>query len=122
MIGFSIDKSDDILLRGDPERLSEVFENIIENAIKYGDGKYINISFSDEEYCKLITVANSGSPIPETQFIHMFESFWRGENANDKKGSGLGLYICKEIMKKNGRRYICPQYGGFHEFYCCCEI
>ncbi|MHB8064930.1 MAG: ATP-binding protein [Ruminiclostridium sp.] len=30
----------------------------------------------------------------------MFESFWRGANAHEKNGSGLGLYICKEIMKK----------------------
>ena len=63
---------------GDIERLIEVFENIIENAIKYGDGKSIKVTFSDEDYCKLITVSNSGTPIPRTEFVHMFESFWRG--------------------------------------------
>ncbi len=82
------------------ERLVEVFENILENAIKYGDGRLIKISFTDEDYCKLITVTNSGQPIPSTEFVHMFESFWRGGNSHNKDGSGLGLYICKEIMKK----------------------
>ena len=97
---FIIDSFDEILLRGDMERLLEVLENIIENAIKYGDGRYIKISFTDEDYCKLITVTNSGQPISSTEFIHMFESFWRGANSRNKDGSGLGLYICKEIMKK----------------------
>jgi len=97
---FIIGSFAEILLRGDLERLAEVFENIIENAIKYGDGRFIKISFTDEDYCKLITVTNSGQPIPSTEFVHMFESFWRGANSINKDGSGLGLYICKEIMKK----------------------
>lgn len=97
---FCIDHFEDVLLEGDIERLIEVFENIIENAIKYGDGKYIKITFADEDYCKLITVTNSGQPLPGTEFIHMIESFWRGANSHNKNGSGLGLYICKEIMKK----------------------
>ncbi len=97
---FIIGSFDEILLRGDLERLLEVFENILENAIKYGDGRFIKISFTDEDYCKLITVTNSGQPIPSTEFIHMFESFWRGANSRNKEGSGLGLYISKEIMKK----------------------
>lgn len=95
-----IDKDENVLLKGDLDRLIEVIENIIENAIKYGDGKFVRISFSDEDYCKLITVTNSGTPILSTDFIHMFESFWRGANAQNRSGSGLGLYICKEIMKK----------------------
>lgn len=97
---FIIPDFDDVILKGDLERLVEVLENIIENAMKYGDGKYIEISFSNEDFCKLITVTNSGKPISTTEFIHMFEGFWRGANAHDKQGSGLGLYICKKIMEK----------------------
>ncbi|MDF2590262.1 MAG: hypothetical protein K0S41_4105 [Anaerocolumna sp.] len=97
---FVIDKYDDVLLKGDIDKLMEVFENLIENALKYGDGKKIHISFSDEDYCKLIKVSNTGTPIPSTEFVHLFESFWRGSNARDIKGSGLGLYICKQILKK----------------------
>lgn len=100
LIDFWMEEYDDIILKGDLDRFIEVMENIFENAIKYGDGKQIGVSFGDEDYCKLITITNSGNPIPETEFIHMFESFWRGSNAYEKPGNGLGLYICKGIMKK----------------------
>lgn len=99
-IDFQIDSYQDILLVGDLDRLIEVFENIIENAIKYGDGQYIRISFATEDYCQLITLTNSGSTLSNTESVHMFDSFWRGSNAKDKAGNGLGLYICKQIMCK----------------------
>ena len=57
---FIIDEYEDCLLSGDKDRLIEVLQNLMENAIKYGDGKEIRISFSEEEDCKLITVSNSG--------------------------------------------------------------
>ena len=51
-------------------------------------------------------MTNSGQGLLSGEFNHMFESFWRGRNADDKKGNGLGLYICKEILKKmNGEIY-----------------
>ena len=78
----------------------EVLENIIENAIKYGDGKKIEIRFSDEEDCRLVWVTNSGSSLDETEIPHIFDSFWRGSNAGKVSGSGLGLYICRQLMYK----------------------
>ncbi len=99
------------LLRGDLQRLLDVFENLIENAIKYGDGKRIELGFQKEDNCILISVENTGIPLSPNESMHVFESFWRGSNAHDKPGNGLGLYICKHIMKRmNGDifiRYIC---------------
>ncbi|MBP5744104.1 MAG: ATP-binding protein, partial [Oscillospiraceae bacterium] len=92
----------DCMLSGDPDRLEEVLQNIFENAIKYGDGKRIAVSFSDEEDCRLITVSNSGCTLPEEELTHIFESFWRGSNTGNKQGSGLGLYICSRLMQKMG--------------------
>jgi signal transduction histidine kinase len=97
-IDFYIVAFDNCLLKGDLNRTIEVLQNIIENAIKYGDGKEIAIDISEEEDCKLITVANSGNTLPDAELVHIFESFYRGSNVNDKQGNGLGLYICKEIM------------------------
>lgn len=90
------------ILKGDIHRLQEVLENLFENAFKYGDGIRITISFEEEDYCQLIRVYNSGEPIHEQDWNHLFDSFYRGANAKSKDGTGLGLYICKEIMRKMG--------------------
>lgn len=90
------------IFKGDINRLFEVFENIFENAFKYGDGRKIEITFYEEEYCQLIRVFNTGEAVEEKEFVHLFDSFFRGENTRGQQGSGLGLYICKEIMNKMG--------------------
>ncbi len=95
---FTVGKYTDCLISGDPDRLTEVLRNIIDNAVKYGDGRYISISFSDEEECRLITVSDSGCTLPENELSHIFDSFRRGSNSDGKEGSGLGLYICRRLM------------------------
>lgn len=90
------------LYKGDFNRLLEVFENIFENAFKYGDGRRIDISFCEEDYCQLICVFNTGEPVVQNDFAHLFDSFYRGENTKGRQGNGLGLYICREIMHKTG--------------------
>lgn len=99
-IRFSVGAYSDCILRGDPDRCIEVLQNLIENAIKYGDGKFIRIEFAEEEDCQLVTVQNSGCTLPETELPHIFDSFWRGSNAGGSKGSGLGLYICRQLMHR----------------------
>lgn len=97
---FSVEKYSDCLLKGDLDRSVEVLQNIIENALKYGDGKSVEITFSDEENCRLITVKNGGCTLPDNELPHIFDSFWRGSNVGSKPGSGLGLYICRQLMRK----------------------
>ena len=77
-------------------------QNVIENAVKYGDGKSIEITFGKEEDCLLFSVTNSGSEISNTEITHIFDSFWRGSNVGSNGGSGLGLYICRQLMYKMG--------------------
>ena len=90
----------DCLIRGDNERSLEVIQNIIENAVKYGDGKRIAISFSKDENCQLIHISNSGCTLSDSELPHIFDSFWRGSNTGSQSGSGLGLYICRTLMRK----------------------
>ncbi len=97
---FMVNGYTDCLLSGDADRSVEIIQNVMENAIKYGDGKSIEISFSEEEGCILVTVRNSGCSLSENDLPHIFESFWRGENAEKQKGSGLGLYICRQLIHK----------------------
>lgn len=99
---FDIEEFNNILLSGDANRLIEVLQNIMENAIKYGDGKRISIAFADEEDCKLISVRNSGNTLDKDQIHNIFDSFYRGSNTENIKGNGLGLYICKNLMKNMG--------------------
>ena len=97
---FVVDEVENCLLYGDLDRAVEVLQNVCENALKYGDGKQIHISFDEEEDCKLITVENSGCSLKEEEFTYIFDSFYRGSNSDKAKGSGLGLYICKSILHK----------------------
>lgn len=100
MIDFSVGAYDNKLLKGDMDRAFEVMENLIENAFKYGDGKRISIDFYEEDYCQIIRVYNSGKPLAAEEMPHIFDSFYRGSNVENKSGNGLGLYISRQIMQK----------------------
>lgn len=99
---LTIDEYQNRIFQGDIHRLIEVFENLFTNAFKYGDGRSICVSFYEEDYCQLVRVFNTGEPVSEKEFVHLFDSFFRGENTRGQQGNGLGLYICKEIMHKMG--------------------
>ena len=105
-INFTIDRFPDCILSGDFDRSTEVLQNIIENAVKYGDGKEICICFSREDDCQLVHIRNTGCTLSDNELPHIFDSFWRGSNVGSNSGSGLGLYICRSLMHKmNGDIY-----------------
>ena len=97
---FQVDGISECLVKGDRNRMVEVLQNVMENAIKYGDGRRIRISFGEEEDCKLIQIENSGCSLKKEELPNLFDSFYRGSNSTNMKGSGLGLYICKTLMRK----------------------
>lgn len=99
-VSFGIQVYTDCLLKGDPDRLIEVLQNLLENAVKYGDGERVNLSFGEEEDCILIHVLNSGCTLKAEELVNLFDSFYRGSNAGSAKGSGLGLYISRQLMRK----------------------
>jgi Signal transduction histidine kinase len=99
---FEVEEFDNALLSADKDRLIESLQNLMENAIKYGDGRKISISFSEEEDCKLITVSNTGCTLEDSEINNIFDSFYRGSNTTNIQGNGLGLYIVKQLMTKMG--------------------
>ena len=101
-----IQKMEDCILSCDPDRLAECLQNLMENAIKYGDGRRIEISFDKMDGCELITVANTGCTLETKELPQIFESFHRGNNADRVQGNGLGLFICRRLMGlMNGEVY-----------------
>ena len=93
-----IQKYDDCILSCDSDRLAECLQNLVENAIKYGDGRRIEISFDKMDGCELITVSNTGCTLEVKELPQIFESFHRGNNADKVQGNGLGLFICRRLM------------------------
>jgi signal transduction histidine kinase len=90
------------LLAGDQERALEALENLFENALKYGNGTVLDLNFLEEDGALLVTLANRGNSLPAAETTHIFESFWRGSNAQGISGNGLGLYIVRKIMQQIG--------------------
>lgn len=94
---------DDIYLMGDPDRLARVFDNIIRNAISYSYDKtpiHISAKRLGEDYVE-IRFKNQGKQIASHKLSHIFEKFYRLDDARSSKtgGSGLGLAIAKEIVE-----------------------
>ena len=99
---FIVHRYDDCILSCDADRLGECLQNLIENAIKYGDGKRIKIGFDKMDGCELITVTNTGCTLEAKELPQIFGSFHRGNNADKIQGNGLGLFICKRLMSLMG--------------------
>lgn len=91
------------LIPGDPERLKQVFLNLIDNAVKHGgDGKELDISLSKESDGVHISIRDYGRGIPEGELPHVKEKFYKGSSKN--RGTGIGLAVCDEIVSRHGGR------------------
>lgn len=91
----------------DPNRFSRVLNNIISNSIKYSakDRKtVVNISLEIYDKSVIIAVSDNGIGINDRNLKHIFEIFYRADQARTKvrDGSGLGLAVCKEIVELHG--------------------
>ena len=85
-------------LRGDPRRLAQVFENIVNNAIKYAAGSEILITINSSETHAVLTFQDFGPGIPDKYLPFIFNRFFRSPETPNIHGSGLGLFICKQII------------------------
>ena len=87
----------------DPEQVKTVFENVVNNAIKYSqpDSEPIQISCQKQESFAVIRITDNGIGIPDAELAHIFEPFYRVDKSRSKDtgGYGLGLSLCKTIME-----------------------
>jgi two-component system phosphate regulon sensor histidine kinase PhoR len=97
-------------VRGDPDELTQVFENLIENACKYGqEGKIVDITLIEKPRQPIeVNVIDYGPGIPEDQVPRLTERFYRVnvESSRSKKGTGLGLAIVKHILTRHRARLL----------------
>jgi len=91
---------EELWIHTDVDRVSQILQNLISNALRYGQkGGRILISTRKESAKLVISVQDDGSGIPSTALPHLFERFYRHERARTREngGSGLGLAISKKL-------------------------
>jgi two-component system phosphate regulon sensor histidine kinase PhoR len=101
----SVDCPRGLTVNADPDRLRQVFVNLIDNAIKYNkDGGAISICATQDSDRVTVTVADTGIGIPQPDLPRVFERFYRVDKARSRElgGTGLGLSIVKHIVDTHG--------------------
>lgn len=91
----------------DPERIRQLIDNLVENALKYSPADSpVEIRVWPEGATGRIAVTDHGIGIPAEDLPHVFERFRRGSNVDHRRfsGIGLGLYICRGIVEQHGGR------------------
>ncbi len=103
---------DEMPISGDPERLQQVFSNVLDNAAKHGgSGNRIDVSLSKTESHAFVLVRDYGPGIPPEELEHVKSMFYKG--ASKARGSGIGLAVCEEIVTRhNGTLTITNAEGG----------
>lgn len=98
---------DEIMVMLDTDRFSRVLSNIAANSIKYAKADEILslcLTIQDYEKSVIITIADNGIGIDGNNITHIFDTFYRADQARTKtrEGSGIGLAVCKEIVTLHG--------------------
>lgn len=88
----------------DKEHLREVIGNLLDNALKYTQKGTITVGASTNDSRITIRVSDTGMGIAEEDIPHLFQKFYRTDNSATREigGTGLGLYICKQIIEAMG--------------------
>ena len=99
------------LIPGDPERLKQVFCNLLDNAAKHGEGEDIDVTLQEDGEYVTIRFRDYGHGIPEDELPHVKDKFYKGSSKN--RGTGIGLSVCDEIISRhNGTLDIRNAEGG----------
>ena len=86
-------------LHADPTRIVQVVTNLVSNAIKYGQGKPVEVSVGQRDGFATVQVRDNGPGIPKSQHSWVFERYQRGDWNGRASGLGLGLFITRQIVE-----------------------
>lgn len=94
----------------DPDKVGQVVDNLLENALRHGDGT-VTATVSQDPDGVVLTVTDEGPGIPAEQAHRVFGRFWKGK---ERGGTGLGLYVVRGIVEGHGGRvaFMPPPEGG----------
>jgi two-component system NarL family sensor kinase len=90
-------------VNGDALQLQRVFTNLLINAINHSPrGGKINVILENDSYQQVVKILDSGQGIPIDELAHLFERFYQGNSDRQSQGSGLGLYLSRQIIAAHG--------------------
>ena len=104
----------------DNDHLREVLDNLIENAIKYTPKGQVRVDLSGTDDRVVISIKDTGLGIPPEDVPHLFQKFYRVNNADRQSigGTGLGLYLCRRLVEAmQGRIWVESTFGNGSTFF-----
>jgi len=106
-LSFRLERTQDLVVKGDEARLRELVMNLLDNAIRYTPAPgTVSISLRGEGQMAVVAITDTGVGIPAEEIPFIFERFYRVDKSRSRinGGSGLGLAICRHIAEAHGGR------------------
>jgi signal transduction histidine kinase len=94
--------------RWDAFALGRIIDKLLSNAIRFGEGRPIDVAISQQGTCASIRVHDRGIGIPPDRIAAIFDRFERGVSERNYPGLGLGLYIARALLEATGGTIIVP--------------
>ena len=101
---FRSDIEDGMNLAGSKTQLTQLVSILLDNAIRYATGNEIGIALKRQGHHAVLSVVNDGDEIPQDKLEHLFDRFYRVDEARNSEGQhyDLGLSIAKAVVEKHG--------------------
>ena len=109
----------DVMVLADKDKLMQVMNNFLSNAVKYsGDDKHITVESAAGGGFVTVAVTDRGRGIPVKELPFVFNRFYRAEKTKDLEGLGIGLFLCRQIIEAHhGRTWVESVEGKGSTFY-----
>jgi len=104
-IGLRVDAPDELpLVRADRDRLAQILDNLIGNAIKFTEDGEVVVAAAPGDHEVVFSIADTGPGIAPEEQPHVFDRFWQSQRTHARRGAGLGLSIVKGLVDAHGGR------------------
>ena len=103
-----------IHITGNPAQLTQLTSILLDNAVRHGTGSEIELSLKRQGHTAVLSAVNDGDEIPPEKLEHLFDRFYRVDEARNSDGHhyGLGLSIAKAVAEKHGGNISASCTGG----------